>query len=527
MPVYSNLLTALGWSLLDNIWQMAACWMAYGMLTFGNKRFSATAKHNLALMSVMTGSAWFIYSFFHLVNEPADHLISGFIPVSEAADQWIPYGTMVYLAILTVRGFQYGIQHYRHQKSVAGRSVSGALQSFADRNAQLLGISKRISVYLSAHTETALTSGFHKPLILLPVSLLTRLSPVQLEAILVHELFHIRRNDYLINIFMTCYRGIFFFNPFAHLFYKVIAAERELACDDGVIQMNYQPAIYAEALYSLERFRQVHPHFAIAADGNKPWLLMDRIRRVLGKPVVKKNHIRPVVIFNMVIALALFGMQVKTFRQASAVSLPVASLAAAPAGYIIEKDGIGMLNREITKPVANHKHTIKKPVAPLMLIIVNDTISAIEPAALEQSYFVNDNTVRNFSNESSAGPGKALMQIVPGTPYLPSGSLAYQRMLAVLPDSIPEKLAENNIREMIAESHLEIASTLKEAEAEVKVQEHYLKEMVIKNRRLLLLNKKSIHPVLEKIRHEIGTRKKQIDQLQIQLQVSDEEIIHI
>ena len=144
-------------------------------------------------------------------------------------------------------------------------------------------------VLLSEKTETAETSGFLKPLILLPLSLLTRLSPAQVEAILVHELYHIRRNDYLINILATCFRSIFFFNPFAQLFYKALERERELACDDGVLELGYEPGIYAEALFSLEKYRQTNPGFSLAVDGKKPWLLMERIRRVLGKPALKEK----------------------------------------------------------------------------------------------------------------------------------------------------------------------------------------------------------------------------------------------
>src|SRR5204863_1511455 len=126
---------------------------------------------------------------------------------------------------------------------------------FADRYARLLGITRRVQVYLSDLAETAQTGGFLKPFILLPISLVTRLSPLQVETILVHELFHIRRNDYLINICMSCFRSIFYFNPFAHLFYRAMARERELACDDGVLEMGFAPGIYAEALFSLEKFR--------------------------------------------------------------------------------------------------------------------------------------------------------------------------------------------------------------------------------------------------------------------------------
>lgn len=293
MPAFVSILTALGWSLLDSFWQLAAVWTAYYFLTADNKRMSAAGKHNLAFMFVAIGSGWFVYSFIHLLNEPVTPIVPGFIPGAQSVNRWIPWLGLVYLFILIIRLVQYGLQSYTLNKNKSAKSLSPVFQSFAERYARLIGISRRVQVYLSEMAETAVTSGFFKPWILLPATLVTRLSPQQLEAILVHELFHIRRNDYLINIFMYCFRSIFFFNPFAYLFFKAIARERELACDDGVLERDYPPVLYAEALYSLEKLRQPQPGLLIAADGNRPWLLMERIRRVLGKPEIKKNRFNP------------------------------------------------------------------------------------------------------------------------------------------------------------------------------------------------------------------------------------------
>ncbi len=81
-----------------------------------------------------------------------------------------------------------GFNIYGRKKWKAANLISPVLQSFVDRYARVLGISPESTVYLSDLAETAETSGFFKPLILLPVSLVTRLSPQQMEAILIHEL---------------------------------------------------------------------------------------------------------------------------------------------------------------------------------------------------------------------------------------------------------------------------------------------------------------------------------------------------
>ena len=119
---------------------------------------------------------------------------------------------------------------------------------------------------------------------------------------------------------MTCFRSVFFFNPFALLFAKALERERELACDDGVLELGYEPSIYAEALFSLEKYRQVSPDFSIAADGNKPWLLMERISRVLGKPTQRKKQISPLLLLSLAAAFILFALQEKPILQEWPVS---------------------------------------------------------------------------------------------------------------------------------------------------------------------------------------------------------------
>ena len=309
MSAYQSVLTVLGWCLLDSIWQMAVLWMGYKMVTSGDKRISPAGKHNLILLFVFIGTEWFVYSFIHLMNEPSARFLPRFIAVSPAANFGIYWLSIFYLVILSSRMAQYTGQYIRRLKNENSKSVTPVYQAFADRYAKILGIHRRVCVYFCTLAETAETSKFFKPIILLPVSFVSQLSPGQIEAILVHELYHIRRNDYVTNICMSCFKAIFFFNPFAHLFYKELARERELACDDGVLELGFTPDLYAETLFSLEKFRQPTAGFSLAADGNKPWLLMERIRRVLGKPEIRQNRFSPMIILSGLTALGLISIR--------------------------------------------------------------------------------------------------------------------------------------------------------------------------------------------------------------------------
>jgi Zn-dependent protease with chaperone function len=529
MPAFVNILTALGWSLLDSIWQMAAVWTAYFILTADNKRISAAGKHNLALMFVAIGSGWSVYSFVHILNRPVDPILSGFIPFTPSINHWIPYLSLVYLLILIQRLLQYGFLCRKQNRNKSGKSVSPVLQSFADRHARLMGISRRVNVCLCDLADTAETSGFLRPLILIPVSLVTLLSPQQLEAILVHELFHIRRNDYLINMFMSCFRAVFFFNPFAYFFYKAIAQERELACDDGVLEREYPPALYAEALFCLEKFRQVEPGLSLAADGNKPWLLMERIRRVLGKPALKKNQVSPLIFFSLAAACVAFGLQHKTSIHDGPVQVTANHSRVTPIRYEFVQEKINVPGKEITVRPTPHRKQIKKQASQdLLPPAIPDQESAWEPDPPNQAFFAENNVLVNFSNQQAIDMNQELIKAVPGTPYVPSVTLSYEALPEVMAtDSLRDILILDGLKEITTLSCLKEIASLNRLSADIETSRKQLKQEEIKNRELILLDQKNIKPLLENFHRQIQLRKKKIDRLRIRLQVSEEEIIHI
>ena len=530
MTAFLILLTALGWSLLNSIWQMALMWVIYFLLTAGNKRFSAAGKYNMALVFIFIGTEWFVYSLIHLINEPALPFAPGFIPVSAFAIRWMPYGAAIYLLILMVRFLQYGFQYVCRNKNNSGRTVSPLLQSFTDRHARLLGITKQVHVFLSDMAETAETSGFLKPLILLPITLVTRLTPQQLEAILVHELFHIRRNDFLINIFMSAFHCIFFFNPFASLFYNALLQERELACDDGVLEMNYPPALYAEALFNLEKFRRVKHGFSIPADGNRPWLLMDRIRRVLGKPVRHKNKIRPLLLFSMISAFVLSGLKQNEVAPQITYAVAASRVLVLPARYesVDVKIKINEKKRTSGLPV-NRKRADKVLQEEVKPAVVDIPESEESDNSLNLAVFAGKKELRNFTNEAAAGLTVESIPVFPGTPYIPSASLSYEDLPdnLIQADSIQYILIQKGIQDMIDKSRMKTTASLNELKTELEVNKKQLKGMEMKNRQLIRLHEKNIQSFLEKTRRQLQFKKQEIEQLQIRLRISGKEIIHI
>ena len=142
-----------------------------------------------------------------------------------------------------------------------------------------LNISRPVRLLKSGLVEVPTVLGWLRPLILLPASSVTGLSPAQLEAVLAHELAHVLRYDYLINAFQIVVETLLFYHPAVWWISRCIREERELCCDDLVLRVCSDRVVYARALASLEELRAAAPRLAFAASGGP---LLKRVRRLLG-----------------------------------------------------------------------------------------------------------------------------------------------------------------------------------------------------------------------------------------------------
>ncbi|HET7897283.1 MAG TPA: M56 family metallopeptidase, partial [Flavisolibacter sp.] len=137
------------------------------------------------------------------------------------------------------------------------------------------------------------------PIILLPVAAMNQLTTAQVEAILLHELSHIRRYDYLLNFIVSVIYTLLYFNPLVKSFMQTIEAEREACCDETVLQFGYDKVGYASALLHLEKVSGRHNALALAAAGRQN--LLSRIEKIVG--MEKKKTFRLVQIVPLVMAM--------------------------------------------------------------------------------------------------------------------------------------------------------------------------------------------------------------------------------
>jgi beta-lactamase regulating signal transducer with metallopeptidase domain len=147
------------------------------------------------------------------------------------------------------------------------------------RLCRLMGISRAVRVLQSVCVEVPTVIGWLSPVLLIPVSAFAGLSPEQLRDIVVHELAHIKRRDYLVNLLQVVAETLLFFHPAVWWVSRRIREERENCCDDFAVVMCQDRAAYAEALVRLEEIRMLHPQFSMRADGGS---LASRIHRLVG-----------------------------------------------------------------------------------------------------------------------------------------------------------------------------------------------------------------------------------------------------
>lgn len=193
-----------------------------------------------------------------------------------------PYLVSVYVIGLLIQTFMLSKGYLKLRK------LRNELHDIVPQNWQLvfdellpkLNITKKIKFQLSSHIHVPLVIGYLKPVVLFPVALVSQLDISQVEAILIHELSHIRRNDYLLNLIKTGIETILFFNPFVWLVGRLINIEREHACDDLVVKFTGTPINYAHALLKLEILKdKSSPALAMASTG-KNQHLYQRIKRI-------------------------------------------------------------------------------------------------------------------------------------------------------------------------------------------------------------------------------------------------------
>ena len=295
----TSLAEALGWALLHFLWQGAVLGVALGVaLCF---RRSARVRYLLACGAMAAMVLAFLFTMaicwpsglprariaegaaaaLHLPQGPDAATRSALDGLRDSAPPawfvpvWLGGVSLFYL---------YSLVAWLAATRLKTRGAFAAPVEWReklDRLSAALGLRRRVALLESCLAEVPVAIGYLRPVILLPLGMLAGLTAEQVEAVLIHELAHIRRFDYLVNVAQTLVEGLLFYHPAVWWTSITMRREREHCCDDVVVALQGDARGYAATLARLELTRGVGREPALAATGGN---LMKRIHRLLQQP---------------------------------------------------------------------------------------------------------------------------------------------------------------------------------------------------------------------------------------------------
>ncbi len=322
----SAIATATAQALMHFLWQGALVGLAaWGVLSFLEKARPST-RYAVATAALLLLAALPFATLFQLAGEapPPAQVPVSIAPVPLAAAptpspaggavapqtfgaSLLPWIFNLWLAgVAAISLVQLGGLGRVRRLSRQGRPAGEETQALARDLGRRLGIHRAVTLLESAAVAVPAVVGWLRPVVLVPASTLAGLAPRQLEAILAHELAHVRRHDYLVNLFQAVVETLLFYHPAVWWVSARMRHERELCCDDLAVAVCGDRLGYARALVELEGLRGAAPRLAMAASGGS---LAGRVRRLVSGP--ERSSRRPWAAGLLALALLPAGAAVQ------------------------------------------------------------------------------------------------------------------------------------------------------------------------------------------------------------------------
>ena len=281
---------ALGWTLVHSLWEGAAVAVVLAVVLALTR--SARVRYAAACLAMLVLAAAFSITFWHLMPDQGA-LLAARIPLPDGSlppagpgaqpSSWqfadlLPWLTPLWLIGVVLFQVRW-IASWMAASKMRSVGVCTASDAWIGRLEGLRGrlrMTRTVALLESCLTDVPVVIGYAKPVILVPLGLLAGLPVSQMEAILLHELAHIRRGDYLVNLLQTFVEGVLFYHPAAWWISRMIRTERENCCDDLVVATQGDAHGYASALAALAE-TQIQQATLAATGGS----VVKRIQRLL------------------------------------------------------------------------------------------------------------------------------------------------------------------------------------------------------------------------------------------------------
>jgi len=333
-PISESVVERLGWVLVHSLWQFALAALLAGLAVRTLRRRSAATRYGVLVVALAVAVAAPVATWMLQPGNAPDHSVSAATrpgtglsplassptiagdpgiavpspdrPASSAPSEmtpptptiiqptpswpeqaktvlrpwlaWIVAGWGLGVVVCSLRPLL-GWHVLRRLRRVGVSPAPGEVLAALKRVSEQLGLKRAVRVLQSTLVQVPVMVGYLRPVILLPVSLVTFMPVAHMEAILAHELAHVRRHDFAINLLQTLVETIFFYHPAVWWLSRQIRVEREHCCDDLVVLLLGNRVEYGRALVAIEQLRGQGTVFALgAADGS----LLGRVRRIAG-----------------------------------------------------------------------------------------------------------------------------------------------------------------------------------------------------------------------------------------------------
>ncbi len=410
-------IVALAWALVHFIWQGAAIALLAGFASAALRGARPTIRYavfcvSLAGMLVLPLATFLLLRLPPVApRSPASAAVASFVPVMASAAGssaaftaaepnallWLVRIWLTGVVIFSLRsisGWALAQRLRSWRTSPATASVERTARSLCER----LGISRAVRILNTAATDVPATLGWLRPVILLPISAFTVLTPEQIELLIAHELAHVRRHDYLVNLVQTAVETVLFYHPAVWWVSGRIRAERENCCDDLAVAACGDVKEYVRALAALEGMRGSPTSLVVAADGGS---LLARIQRLLkleprsrsGPPAWLGAFVPAAVILAAVFSAAPPAAVAETSR------LPTGK----PSGFLGELTASGYPKLSVDEIIALKDHGVEPryvkdmlaaglgvPGVPQLIRLRDHDVSPEFAAGMVSSGFVSD-----------------------------------------------------------------------------------------------------------------------------------------
>jgi beta-lactamase regulating signal transducer with metallopeptidase domain len=473
----SQFIYALGWTIVHSFWQSLLVFTLLSVSLMLSKRSRPETRYGLSVVALVCCLLISVKTFVYCYQDvsQASHLFTQLqttLDTSQIQNWWVATFTTInpwldtivlfWCVGFIIQALRYAYDIWLSQK-LKKQSVSRLPNEWNERLQGLvlkLGVTQSVTFMHSTKINVPSVIGHLKPVILLPLGILTQLPQAHIEAIVLHELAHVKRHDYLINIVLCFIKVLFFFNPLVLAISKKIGIERENICDDLAVKACGDPLTFAN---SLSQFADVTPvsQSAMAASKDK-YLLLDRVKRLF------PNRGKLSTTTERLIALICAGILGLTLNVNAKNQPTLAANESTPAQLEPMNAAVAQdVSSDIAEEGTSTDAETVKPDAPVD--DGGDDVGGNEETVITISSANNSNIAIKTSQEPSQNSVPLTQTTVATDKSTTSVTVKPQQVVSVKPQNTI-LLAQNNSPD-VSSSALDYVESVNEKEAEIKESE--------------------------------------------------------